>query len=571
MFLPNHSGRIPSQYGWLVVASLSTGKSKFLLTNVILSLTRRMSNASERNRHGSEVTSVPTLPSGTLTRRPGSPAVTARTLPIILILNPRPERTLISPSEIMVVLNSNKSIINERQDENYQIPRSLPSPTRNPYPGSRNPCSDEGQQGSNTSATTISSPSPEKENDDKEEQAGPEFETENSSLPCSPAAASIVGLDFFYGALLRLHVCEWRRDAAGDHQHQLAPAIVRCEFAFQRGLPADICSFYGEDSSPSMDSLKSKGSGRDRVPRDLVRIWNDSAGCSSASSLLSPRSRSGPAGPCFKLFEDGDVQVCYLNQIRTFLKKTLCSKFLRRWETHHLYLNDCCLFSKTLSGFLQQPVPIVLPDGSLLLQDAYTREQRSCSKFFRRWETHHLYLNDCCLSSKTLTSFLQQHVSYSSMSEIWKYVVARWDPAYKNCFSIVLPDGSLLLQDSNAYTRDQKISFEKGDIQVCCLNQTQIIVKKILSSKCFRRWETHLLYLNDCCLSSKTLTGFFSNLFRTVACRRSGSTLSPATCSVQQEIRKYVVARWDPAYKNCLSIVLPDRLFLLQDTYTTDQ
>lgn len=41
------------------------------------------------------------------------------------------------------------------------------------------------------------------------------------------------------------------------------------------------------------------------------------------------------------------------------------------------------------------------------------------------------------------------------MSEVRKYVVARWDPAYKNCLSIVLPDGSLLLQASNAYTRDQ--------------------------------------------------------------------------------------------------------------------
>lgn len=54
-----------------------------------------------------------------------------------------------------------------------------------------------------------------------------------------------------------------------------------------------------------------------------------------------------------------------------------------------------------------------------------------------------------------LTGFLQQPVPYSSMSEVRKYVVARWDPAYKNCLSIVLPDGSLLLQASNAYTRDQ--------------------------------------------------------------------------------------------------------------------
>lgn len=51
--------------------------------------------------------------------------------------------------------------------------------------------------------------------------------------------------------------------------------------------------------------------------------------------------------------------------------------------------------------------------------------------------------------------FLQYPVPYSGMSEIRKYVAARWDLACKNCLSIVLPDGSLLLQASNAYTRDQ--------------------------------------------------------------------------------------------------------------------
>ncbi|KYM83223.1 C-Maf-inducing protein [Atta colombica] len=59
------------------------------------------------------------------------------------------------------------------------------------------------------------------------------------------------------------------------------------------------------------------------------------------------------------------------------------------------------------------------------------------------------------MTSFGLTGFLQQPIPYSSMSEVRKYVVARWDPAYKNCLSIVLPDGSLLLQASNAYTRDQ--------------------------------------------------------------------------------------------------------------------
>lgn len=52
-----------------------------------------------------------------------------------------------------------------------------------------------------------------------------------------------------------------------------------------------------------------------------------------------------------------------------------------------------------------------------------------------------------------LSGFLQQPVPYSSMTEV--YAVARWDPTYKYCLRIVLPDGSLLLQAGNAYTRDQ--------------------------------------------------------------------------------------------------------------------
>ncbi|PSN46019.1 hypothetical protein C0J52_15802 [Blattella germanica] len=56
----------------------------------------------------------------------------------------------------------------------------------------------------------------------------------------------------------------------------------------------------------------------------------------------------GP-GPRFKPLLEGDIQVCYLNHTRTVVSKILSSKFLRRWETHHLYLNDSCISSKTVS------------------------------------------------------------------------------------------------------------------------------------------------------------------------------------------------------------------------------
>nr|CAD7444374.1 unnamed protein product [Timema bartmani] len=73
------------------------------------------------------------------------------------------------------------------------------------------------------------------------------------------------------------------------------------------------------------------------------------------SALLAPLTHSvssftpGP-GPRFKLLREGDIQVCYLNHTRTVISKILSSKFLRRWETHHLYLNDSCILSKTSKG-----------------------------------------------------------------------------------------------------------------------------------------------------------------------------------------------------------------------------
>lgn len=59
-------------------------------------------------------------------------------------------------------------------------------------------------------------------------------------------------------------------------------------------------------------------------------------------------SSMGP-GPRFKPLLEGDIQVCYLNHTRTVVSKILSSKFLRRWESHHLYLNDSCISSKTVS------------------------------------------------------------------------------------------------------------------------------------------------------------------------------------------------------------------------------
>lgn len=58
-----------------------------------------------------------------------------------------------------------------------------------------------------------------------------------------------------------------------------------------------------------------------------------------------------PSGPKFKLIHEGDIQLCRLNHCRTVINKILSSKFLRRWENHHLFLSTTQINSKTVSSF----------------------------------------------------------------------------------------------------------------------------------------------------------------------------------------------------------------------------
>uniref|UniRef100_A0A9J8CHJ1 C-Maf-inducing protein n=2 Tax=Cyprinus carpio TaxID=7962 RepID=A0A9J8CHJ1_CYPCA len=69
---------------------------------------------------------------------------------------------------------------------------------------------------------------------------------------------------------------------------------------------------------------------------------NHKAGPCSKRSLLHCSS-----GMRYKLLQEGDIQVCVVKHPRTFLSKLLTSKFLRRWEPHHLTLTDSSLMSAT--------------------------------------------------------------------------------------------------------------------------------------------------------------------------------------------------------------------------------
>ncbi|CAH1779274.1 unnamed protein product [Owenia fusiformis] len=105
------------------------------------------------------------------------------------------------------------------------------------------------------------------------------------------------------------------------------------------------------------------------------------------------------SGTRYKLIHEGDIQVCRLNHTRTIVSKIMNSKYLRRWEAHHLELADCEIRSSTPVGFM-----------------------------------------DCA-------------IAYSTIEEA--NIISRWDAGQKFCIRVTIPDGSVLLQANNSYLRDQ--------------------------------------------------------------------------------------------------------------------
>ena len=87
-------------------------------------------------------------------------------------------------------------------------------------------------------------------------------------------------------------------------------------------------SSEGEDDRRSSSAVSSKTSSQD----DLLP--------SSPPPVLQRR--------LLKLLSEGDIQLCRVTHSATVIGKILSSKFLRRWETHHLYLNDAQISSKTV-------------------------------------------------------------------------------------------------------------------------------------------------------------------------------------------------------------------------------
>ncbi|RMC09254.1 hypothetical protein DUI87_14262 [Hirundo rustica rustica] len=102
-----------------------------------------------------------------------------------------------------------------------------------------------------------------------------------------------------------------------------------------------------------MDRTGGSGGGSDRrQPEESKPLLGE---------MSAPEGNKMGAAPCrrallhcngmrYKLLQEGDIQVCVIRHPRTFLSKILTSKFLRRWEPHHLTLADNSVASATSHG-----------------------------------------------------------------------------------------------------------------------------------------------------------------------------------------------------------------------------
>ncbi|VVC30014.1 Hypothetical protein CINCED_3A004893 [Cinara cedri] len=75
------------------------------------------------------------------------------------------------------------------------------------------------------------------------------------------------------------------------------------------------------------------------------------------------------------------------------------------------------------------------------------------SKYLRRWENHQIRIEDDCVTSNTLTGFLSKPIGYEAIESI--YAIPRWDSNFRYFFRIVVSIGSYLIQTTNQYLRDQ--------------------------------------------------------------------------------------------------------------------
>lgn len=67
---------------------------------------------------------------------------------------------------------------------------------------------------------------------------------------------------------------------------------------------------------------------------------NNQSSSSNGATSWSSSGHGGAGSSRCKLLHEGDIQLCRLNHTRTIVSKIMNSKYLRRWESHHLVLSN---------------------------------------------------------------------------------------------------------------------------------------------------------------------------------------------------------------------------------------
>jgi hypothetical protein len=118
-------------------------------------------------------------------------------------------------------------------------------------------------------------------------------------------------------------------------------------------------SSYGFNDPVAVVAASATMAVEDQTTTNSPTTHNGQDPKSCSSLVVPPHSSETPAesfpGPppvlhrrFLKLLSEGDIQLCRVTHSGTVIGKILSSKFLRRWETHHLYLNDAQISSKTV-------------------------------------------------------------------------------------------------------------------------------------------------------------------------------------------------------------------------------
>lgn len=117
-------------------------------------------------------------------------------------------------------------------------------------------------------------------------------------------------------------------------------------------LPADVQIEF--DVRPTLDSPSLEEPQATQITQLKLGVRVGAAitgfrGHNHSSQGASSWGHGSSATPRCKLLHEGDIQLCRLNHTRTIVSKIMNSKYLRRWESHHLILDGCEIRSAVVS------------------------------------------------------------------------------------------------------------------------------------------------------------------------------------------------------------------------------